>query len=258
MPTQAIRINVDSFLRDKGDQNTIEQYRATLGHPFRKIADVRLLGASVPKSMYQTGVAGRSLELPFEFGGTPHTATLPAQSYTSGVVLAQALATAMNAESGVSGVTGTFDSSTGKITLAASSTLEMAGISDTLAQLTGFDSTTATPANSITAENIIDLSWPRFLWLEVRLSDMDVVGDWTTQRLDEYPSAKYSFRIPLDVAFGDIKHYAEGSEYPQNEPPTRMRPDVDHIHVTWYYPDGKELESGAFNGAHHQMTFMFR
>lgn len=249
---------MDSFLRDAGDQYTIEKYRCTLRSPFRKISDVRLLGASVPKSVYQTGVSGRSLELPFEFGGTPHTATLPAQSYTSGVVLAQALATAMNAESGVSGIVGSFSTDTGKISLTAASTLEMAGISETLVQLTGFNSVTATPSTTITSDNIIDLSWPRFLWLDVRLGDMDVNGDWTTQRLDEYPGQRYSFRIPLDVAFGDIKHYAEGSEYPQNEPPTRMRPDVDHIHVTWYYPDGKELESGAFNGAHHQLTFMFR
>lgn len=249
---------MDSWLRDKGEQNTIEQYRCTLRSPFRKIADVRLLGASVPKSVYQTGVAGRSLELPFTFGGVAYTATLPAQSYTSGVVLAQALATAMNAVSGVTGVVGAFSNDTGKITLTAGSTLAMAGISETLVQLTGYDATTATANTTIVAENIIDLSWPRFLWLEIRLGDMDVNGDWTTQRLEEYPGQRYSFRLPLDVAFGDIKHYAEGSEYVQNEPPTRMRPDVDHIHVTWYYPDNRPLEPGAFNGAHHQMTFLFR
>ena len=148
----------------------------------------------IPVSVYNVNTNNH--QIPFEESGTPKFAQLTPGNYTA-TTLATEIGTRMTATSGVSNFTVTYDTKTSKFTIVSTNNFRLIynlfpGSSSR--KLLGFNEATTSNATSHTSDNVIDLAYPRAIFINVR---ENVDSTFTSPT-----GFNSTFYIPVSYAFG--------------------------------------------------------
>lgn len=162
-----MRVFVDSRNRTALSSGS-SSFVVSLPRPIARIKRVQLLNLMLPNTVYNISASNNTI--PFVVGVNTLTATLPVGNYTSDS-LAAAVATALTSAANGTGVTFTasVSATTGQMTITASSgTFQLLfSQSGTPWRELGFTNTNTSTAASLTGPNVVQISLPNFLFINV-------------------------------------------------------------------------------------------
>ena len=240
-----MKLFIDSYFRETG---TPESYTIKMAFPAKYIKNLRLVGAFVPKTIYPVRT-GFNDTLDFTYSGAK-TAVMSQKNYT-GSQLAAELESKIQTAISSSNVTVAYDEQTNKLTFT-----ESAGTAFTVATQTttvdvkkvlGVAGGETCTSSSVEATNQVDLSYPRYLLLDVDCGQSFGEGVNTVAN-------SHSFVVPMTSSdFLDLENYTEASFFQQQEAAANL--SFQTVRIDWKTPDAADLQTDFFEGIDHQILF---
>ncbi len=187
--------------RDAESSNsTNEEFHWIINHPRFSLMygyKLNLESVEVPNGVYPVNEYYNKVSV-LEGGGATLTVTLTSSNYTGSTIVSH-LATLLTTESAATGstatYTGSYDSSTKKITISSSSTFAFRAVANDAYELLGIETLTASVGASKTGDYPVNLSGSAFVDLVTNFSS----NNWTSGY-----SSNVLGRIPLTGSFGDV------------------------------------------------------
>ena len=247
---------------------SIEDYTIEFDKVFRKAFRIELLWAAVPKSLFQ--FTGEALNFEVKWSGQGGTSnwtdvTLTPGSYVNGDAVATMLQTRIRAVvNGLNSITVEFNPDNGRLRFltgfqGGANQLEFRMI-DRLRSILGLEGdeglSDSTNSGTVTAKNVVDLTWPRYLKVILEFNSVRLFGVEFAPIVgqDSAQVNKASFLIPFAAYnFTEVTNFYRNTSWIQDGVDLRATPDFKQIRVRWAYPDGTYLKAGDFQGAGHQL-----
>ena len=158
--------------------------------------DYVLKNVLIPNSLYNVTNQNNTFVL-YE-NSTNKTVTIPKGNYTSSLFTAE-LKTQLDASSaGFNIFTTTISTTTAKLTITAGNVFQLIFPNDKTRRLLGFNELETIEFTSLTSDNIIDLSNPSSIGIEIRETNIDNIENVVT-------NCSASLYIPFNVASGFYK-----------------------------------------------------
>ena len=243
-----MKIIVDNA--DRRSSDTLEEYQVNLAYPIKNPKQITLSSAAIPKTIYPIQTGYNDL-LNFTYSGAKSITIVP-KNY-SGAQLAAAIQALLQAATSNSDPTCTYDAQTNKLTIGTTTTA-LTILADTTSLQTlntlGFTANQATSGGGLDtfeATNQLDLSYPRYLNLDVEFgnnSSTSVVS----------ASNKRSYVVQFGKTdFLEIGEFSELSNYVQTARVANYSFDTVKVKVT--QPHGDAPKVAFLNGITHNLIF---
>ncbi len=241
-----MKIIVDNDFRATTD--TSERYTVSLAHPIKNPKIIKLLSATLPKSIYPIQTGYNDL-LNFTSTGAK-SITIPAQNYTGNQLAAEMQALirvqTTNAFQDV-----TYDAQLNKLVIGETNGTAFTITADTTSPHTlftlGLTAGQVANNNTFNATNMLDLSYPRYVNLDIEFggnSNTNVVSQTT----------KHSYMVPFGKTdFIEIGFFTENNAFPQGA--LFNNQTFDFVRVTVTQPDNNSTKINFLNGIHHELIF---
>lgn len=193
-------VTIDSRDRSAG---TSTQFRVILPDGIHNIRQVKLLGCDIPNTVYNITTNNM---LTFTRAGTTYIATLTPAAYTK-ESFPGAIAACMNAVD-PNAYTCTYNPSTLKMTIAGGSAfvLNLSSANSPWYEM-GFTQNDTSAATSITSPNVMNLSLPISLYIEIPQIGLGSTSSRANDRC--------TFRIPMNAIAGEFVYFQQNANYEQ-------------------------------------------
>lgn len=182
-------------------------FRLQLTTPIEN-GDYELVSVSMPNSFYVVNDTNNKIY--FTDDSTARTATLTNGYYSTSTLPTEIKSAMETANSSFQTYTVSYSSSTSKFTVSAAGnfTFDFASnTSNSARKLLGMNATDDSAATSHTSDNIVDLSGPRIVCIQLNMA-----GDTLRNSQDDLYCDLY---VPMDVDFGEFKYYKPNNEEKQ-------------------------------------------
>lgn len=236
-------LKVDSRYRSTGTQ---EKYTIRMKVSSKNITGMWLRAANVPKTMYPV-ISGFNDVLDYNVGSGADTVTITSGRWYTPTQLATEISAQLAAAGEGSNIC-SYDSTTGKFSFAATPDILILEQTTTpaMAYLIGHNPGEGTVGPDPTMTNQVDLSYPRWLRLIVRVNQLDTGAECQ----DTTKQFTYNFQFN-ESNFGDIESYQQDETFRQRDPISDI--NIQDIEIEWQLPDdGVAL---SFGGIDHQLVF---
>lgn len=248
-----MKVLVDSKYREDTDQDTITNYTYILKHPIKNVSRISLLESIFPNSLY---IISSSLSTnSFSFtDDTPETKTItiPSGNY-NGTDLASEITDAINSTMTDSDWTVSYSSATNKFTTTKTNgdTWSYNAMGANMAGILGLPLTgSGDQTTNYEHTNMIDLSFPRYLYLDV------FTHHSSNSEIATNSGSSHSFLIKMEENPYELENTKSLVDFQQIE--LNSNNDVTHLEIRITLPtqDGSTIYPD-FNGVDHQIFLEF-
>lgn len=240
-----MKVLVDSLYKDSG---TNDDYTFVLAHPIKNVRQIRLVQSIFPDSIYNVDANYNTISMTDTTGSETNDVVLDSGAY-SGTSLASELETQIKAVFTNQSWTCSYSQLTNKITTSNSTQTWNFNSSsnNTICSILGLNTTSSGNQTSYEHPNQIDLSFPRYL-----LMDLSCAGNTNNTDLFAKTSTTQDYHsFIIDMSKKDqyqINNNVELSDYLQIDNNNGF--DVKTLSIKLHYPD--RTITPEFNGINHQ------